>query len=866
MITIFIDNTPYRVKPDQNLLQACLSLGFDLPYFCWHPAMHSVGACRQCAVKLFKDDTDAKGRIVMSCMTPVADGMRLSVDDPEAKAFRASVLEWLMLNHPHDCPVCDEGGECHLQDMTVMTGHTYRRTRFRKRTHRNQYLGPLINHEMNRCIQCYRCVRFYRDIAGGRDLDVFACHDHVYFGRAEDGVLESEFSGNLIEVCPTGVFTDKTLKRHYTRKWDLQTAPSVCVHCGIGCNTIPGERSGLLRRVLNRYNHEVNGYFLCDRGRFGYEFVNSDRRIRTPLIKTASPRRGEGRGEGAKAIPKGSALTRIQEILSKAKGIIGIGSPRATLEANYALRALVGPDRFHSGMSEKEHWLVTLVLDIFMSGPARTPSLRDVRDADAILILGEDVTNTAPLLALAVRQAARNRQNVSAAKLRIPAWDDTAVRNAAQDEKFPLFIASPAATKLDDIAAGTFRAAPDVVARLGFAVAHEFTNDAPAVPGLVSEDKSLAREIASVLRNAERPLVISGTGCLSEPLIQAAANVAWALCAGGKTPGLCYAVPECNTLGAGLMQARGLDDAFMSIADEQADTVIILENDLYRRAGSKVVDAFLDRAKNIIVIDQVRTRTTAKADIILPAGTFAESHGTLVNYEGRGQRSYPVFAPERTLQESWRWIDDIIETVQSNESKGSVESKESEGSNIKRTHQTLKTLDSLRRSIAEELSVFNPILDSAPPAEFRINGAKIPRQSHRFSGRTSMQADTDIHEPKPPEDHDSPLAYSMEGYEGDPPPSLISRYWAPGWNSVQALNKFQQETGGPLRGGDPGIRLFDHEHGAAKWEFFTDVPGPVNPGDATPSLPEHRIFGSDELSMLAPSIAELARTKRGTGQ
>ncbi len=164
-----------------------------------------------------------------------------------------------------------------------MTGHTYRRTRFRKRTHRNQNLGPFINHEMNRCIQCYRCVRFYRDYAGGRDLQAFALRNAVFFGRDADGVLESEFAGNLVEVCPTGVFTDKTLKEHYTRKWDLQMAPSICVHCGLGCNVTAGERYGLLRRILNRYNGEVNGYFLCDRGRYGYEFVNSDRRIRAVL-------------------------------------------------------------------------------------------------------------------------------------------------------------------------------------------------------------------------------------------------------------------------------------------------------------------------------------------------------------------------------------------------------------------------------------------------------------------------------------------------------------------------------------------------------------------------------------------------------
>ena len=167
MATVYVDKQPYEMNPKQNLLHGCLSLGMNLPYFCWHPALGSVGACRQCAVKQFKDEADTHGKIVMACMTPAAEGTRISIQDPEAAEFRAAIIEGLMLNHPHDCPVCDEGGECHLQDMTVMTGHDYRRYTFEKRTFRNQYLGPFVNHEMNRCIQCYRCVRFYREYAGG---------------------------------------------------------------------------------------------------------------------------------------------------------------------------------------------------------------------------------------------------------------------------------------------------------------------------------------------------------------------------------------------------------------------------------------------------------------------------------------------------------------------------------------------------------------------------------------------------------------------------------------------------------------------------------------------------------------------------
>ena len=172
------------------------------------------------------------------------------------------------------------------------------------------------------------------------------------------------------------------------------------MHCGTGCNIIPGERYGGLRRILNRYNHEVNGYFLCDRGRFGYEFVNSGKRIKQPLLKDTN---------GLKNSDKGSALKRTAEILSKSKGIIGIGSPRASLEANFALRALVGPDRSHSGMSGKDHQLVLMIIEILTKGPARSPSLHDVQTADAVLVLGEDVTNTAPMLALALRRAARQK-------------------------------------------------------------------------------------------------------------------------------------------------------------------------------------------------------------------------------------------------------------------------------------------------------------------------------------------------------------------------------------------------------------------------------------------------------------------------
>ena len=832
MVNIYVDGVVCEVKEGQNLLQACLSLGLDLPYFCWHPAMASVGACRQCAVKQFRDENDTRGRIVMACMTPAAEGVRISIDDPEARQFRASVIEWLMVNHPHDCPVCDEGGECHLQDMTVLTGHNYREFRFKKRTHRNQDLGPFVNHEMNRCIACYRCVRFYRDYAGGRDFDVFGAHDYVYFGRTESGVLESEFSGNLVEVCPTGVFTDKTLKRHYTRLWDLQTAPSICVHCGEGCNTLPGERYGLLRRIRNRYNGEVNRYFLCDRGRYGYEFVNGGGRIRQPLLRHGAA------GRAQPTTPE-TALSHVARLIQEGGRVIGIGSPRASLESNFALRALVGAEQFYAGISEQESRLLSLALRILREGPARPPSLREVEQADGVLVLGEDVTQTAPMLALALRQSARQRGIEIARQMHIPEWDAFAVREAAQKEKTPLFLAALHGTRLDDIATRIYRAAPDDVARLGFAVAHALNDEAPAVPDLPEEVRLRADEVAQALQKAERPLVVSGTGCGSESVMQAAANVAWALCSTGRIAGLSLVVPECNSLGLGLMGGRSLEAAFQVIQDGTVDTLIVLETNLYRQASAEQVDAVLRNARHVIVLDHTAHRTTARADAVLPTATFAESSGTLISSEGRAQRFYQVFVPGGEIRESWRWLRDLA-VMAGRASCGSWQ-----------------TEDEVLAAVALDLPHLQPALEAAPAQGFRMGGQKVPRQSHRFSGRTAELAHLDVHEPKPPDDPDSPLSFSMEGAEGQPPAALIPRFWAPHWNSIQSLNKFQSEIGGPLRGGDPGRRLIEPGQGSV--QYFDEIPAASRPPDGHWLLvPIHHIFGSEELSVLAPGVAELA--------
>ncbi|WP_271407709.1 NADH-quinone oxidoreductase subunit NuoG [Pseudomonas sp. Q1-7] len=827
MATIHVDGKTLEVDGADNLLQACLSLGLDIPYFCWHPALGSVGACRQCAVKQYTDENDKRGRLVMSCMTPATDNSWISIDDEEAKQFRASVVEWLMTNHPHDCPVCEEGGHCHLQDMTVMTGHNARRYRFTKRTHQNQQLGPFISHEMNRCIACYRCVRYYKDYAGGTDLGVYGAHDNVYFGRVEDGVLESEFSGNLVEVCPTGVFTDKTHSERYNRKWDMQFAPSICHGCSSGCNISPGERYGEVRRIENRFNGSVNQYFLCDRGRFGYGYVNREDRPRQPLL-------------GNQKLGLDAALDKAAELL-KGKRVIGIGSPRASLEGNFALRELVGAENYFSGIAASELANLRLIRDILQNGPLPVPTLRDVEKHDAIFVLGEDLTQTAARMALALRQAVKGKATDIAASMKIQDWHMAAVQNVAQDALNPLFIASVAATRLDDVAAESVHAAPADLARIGFAVAHAIDPSAPAVEGLESDAAELVKRIADALLAAKRPLVVSGASLGEKAVIEAAANIASALKNREKNGSLSLVVPEANSMGLALFGGESVDAALDALTSGKADAVVVLENDLYRRADAAKVDAALAAAQVVIVADHQQTATVERAHLVLPAASFAEGDGTLVSLEGRAQRFFQVYDPSYydaniLVREGWRWLHALHSTLL--------------GKPVDWTQ-----LDQVTSACADSSPLLAGIRDAAPTASFRIKGLKLAREPHRYSGRTAMRANISVHEPRQPQDKDSPFAFSMEGYAGSVEPrQQIPFAWSPGWNSPQAWNKFQDEVGGHLRAGDPGVRLIEAKGQVLPW---FSVNAAFNPAQGTwQAVPLHHLFGSEENSSRAAPVQE----------
>ena len=867
IVTVIIDGAEYRAEEGRNMLDVALSLGFDLPFFCWHPVMGSIGACRQCAVRLYWTDRQGKEKseIAMACMTEAQEGTRMDIHDEDAIRFRAEMIELMMVSHPHDCPVCDEGGECHLQDMTVMTGHSYRRYRGRKRTFENQDLGPFVTHEHNRCITCYRCTRFYNEYAGGRDFGVFGLRNQVYFGRAESGTLESEFSGNLIEVCPTGVFDDKPFSRRYSRKWDLQSAPSVCPNCGLGCTTTPAARYGELRRVQARFNRDVNKMFLCDRGRFGFEFVNAPQRVRTARVApgllppqaaeaaAAAVTRQETGGPAAGAAPVPSAELALDAAagLLRDRRAVGIGSPRASLEANYALRTLVGPENFHLGLSETDDRMLAAVLDIAADPRLRLGSMADISGADAVLVLGEDLTNTAPMLDLTIRTWLHLRPNKVEERNHIRRWNDAGITRIKRREPSGLWLATTHATKLDAVAAETHRAAPDDLVRLALAIAHEVDDDAPAVPDLGDDERDVARRWAASLTAGSSPMVVAGCSSGSAELVRAAGRLSAALRGAGQSESagqdssggpatLVVTVPEPDSVGLRLLGGGGLVQALAAVARGEADVVVVLDNDLHRRAPSLLVDDLLRRRPHIVALAALEDALTAQADVVLPAATFAEETGTYVSHEGRAQRYFSVLVPRDHVRPAWRLLRDLAVRMGRREARG------------------WKTPDDVLAALEMELPRFHGVTDAAPPAGWRKDGRKVARQPLRWSGRTALDADRTVFEPGPAPDPDSALAYSVEGLQPqDSPDALRARTWWPGWNSTNGLHKFGEELEALEPARPSGVRLLD---GVASARELAPVLAPARfaPRDDFVLVALHAIYGSEPLSMYTPGVRERA--------
>ncbi|HGV2796494.1 TPA: molybdopterin-dependent oxidoreductase, partial [Escherichia coli] len=526
------------------------------------------------------------------------------------------------------------------------------------------------------------------------------------------------------------------------------------------------------------------------------------------------------------------------DILRQSKKVIGIGSPRASVESNFALRELVGEENFYTGIAHGEQERLQLALKVLREGGIYTPALREIESYDAVLVLGEDVTQTGARVALAVRQAVKGKAREMAAAQKVADWQIAAILNIGQRAKHPLFVTNVDDTRLDDIAAWTYRAPVEDQARLGFAIAHALDNSAPAVDGIEPELQSKIDVIVQALAGAKKPLIISGTNAGSIEVIQAAANVAKALKGRGADVGITMIARSVNSMGLGIMGGGSLEEALTELETGRADAVVVLENDLHRHASATRVNAALAKAPLVMVVDHQRTAIMENAHLVLSAASFAESDGTVINNEGRAQRFFQVYDPayydsKTVMLESWRWLHSLHSTLLSREVDWTQ-------------------LDHVIDAVVAKIPELAGIKDAAPDATFRIRGQKLAREPHRYSGRTAMRANISVHEPRQPQDIDTMFTFSMEG-NNQPTAhrSQVPFAWAPGWNSPQAWNKFQDEVGGKLRFGDPGVRLFETSENGL--DYFTSVPARFQPQDGKWRIaPYYHLFGSDELSQRAP--------------
>ena len=601
-----IDNREINVPAGTKVIEAAERLGIMIPRFCYHPALGSVGACRVCAVAF--TEGPVKG-IQMSCMIDAQDGMVVSTTDAEAVDFRRHVIEWLMLNHPHDCPVCDEGGHCLLQDLTVAGGHGLRRYRGLKRTHNNQDLGPLVQHEMNRCIQCYRCSRYYQEFTGYRDLGVMGIGSRVYFGRSAPGMLESPFAGNLIDICPTGVYTDKP-SRYIGRRWDYQRQPTVCIHCSLGCNLTASARYRQVVRHETRPKKEVNGHFICDRGRYGYAYAGAAERPRQAMAAGT---------HGAVADILAGAREAIERTVEQYSpgSVAVVTSSRSSLETLAAAKQAcaqhgwTGPAAAHTARQALNQKTAVVRLR-----PELAVSLAADTKVHDVLVIGADPLNEAPMLALSLRQVQRQGGHVT--------------------------VIDPRGVKLP-FDFDHWAVHPSAMGAIVQALIQEIGGGGATGVSTEFDVRTLARR----LNASPQPSVICGTDILTSREIALAGDLAQALCRTHKVAGLFYTLAGANAFAAGLIHdERVSTEAVLDrIEDGSVRLLVAVEQDLWRDfPDRKRLQAALKRLDHLVLLDYVDSPLNHEAGHFIPTQPLYESGGHWINQEGRLQAASALMA------------------------------------------------------------------------------------------------------------------------------------------------------------------------------------------------------------------------------
>jgi NADH-quinone oxidoreductase subunit G len=573
-VNLTIDGRPASVPRGTLLVEAAMRLGIEIPVFCYHHKLDPVGACRLCLV----DITPGPPKPQTACTTPAAEGMTVTTNSARATAARADILEYELLNHPLDCPVCDKGGECPLQDYSFR--HAYPtspidapRLHFKKPIS----LSERIALDRERCVLCYRCTRYYDEIAWEQELTVGQRGVESYITSQLDQPLQSIFSGNIIDLCPVGALTSRVW-RFESRPWDMNHEPGVCSRCAVGCSVTLWERRNLLVRVTSHENPEIDDGWICDRGRFEYTHVNSPERVRVPEVA------------GNRASWE-QALGAVADGLGRSPGAkLGIVLPRdATNEELHLLsRLLEGPWRGARVTMENRSRLP--------APPPETARIRDLDRAGAIVVVGADTREVAPIVNLRIKKAAR----LGAAVIQVSATDVDLDR--------------------DDRVIHVRPGPEGLPAAVGELARHELLGWRPVV-------------------------VLYGEGDgHGEAAEIAAAAIALAAAVDGSVMPLYRAT---NERGAHATRVLGSPDDLAGV-----ETLLCW--------GPPPATGVPASARFVVSWDTHRRTEHSRVDVLLPAQSFAESQGSYTNLEGQVQRQRPVVQALPPLRSGWEVLSDLL--------------------------------------------------------------------------------------------------------------------------------------------------------------------------------------------------------------
>ncbi len=618
MVEIELDGKKVEVTEGCMVMHAAEKVGTYIPHFCYHKKLSIAANCRMCLVEVEKAP-----KPLPACATPVTQGMIVRTKSDKAIKAQQSVMEFLLINHPLDCPICDQGGECQLQDLAVGYGGDSSRYGEEKRVVAHKDVGPLISmEEMTRCIHCTRCVRFGQEIAGVMELGMVNRGEHSEITTVIGDTVDSELSGNMIDLCPVGALTSKPF-RYSARTWELSRRKSVSPHDSTGANLIVQVKNHKVMRVVPFENEDVNECWIADRDRFSYEALNSPDRLTRPMLKQGGEWKEVDWQTALEYVANGLRCVKTEH---GAQSIGALVSPHSTVEELFLAGALVrglGSDNIdhrlrHAefGKAEGVRWLGT--------------SIASLSTLQSVLVVGSNLRKDHPLFAQRIRQAARHGCVVSA------------INSVASDWAIP-----NVRTKLAP-AAGWSTALAEVAA----AIAAEKGVAAPVEGAATSEE---ARAIAAALLTGERKAILLGNGAAHHA--QASSLLALAQWIGAQTGATVgYLTEAANTVGAQFVGAQpqegGLNAAQMLDGRLKAALLLNVEPEHDSAMGAAAAQA-LAQTDMVVTLSPFKT-TLEFSDVLLPIAPFSETSGSFVNAEGRLQSFHAVVKPAGEARPAWK--------------------------------------------------------------------------------------------------------------------------------------------------------------------------------------------------------------------